>query len=392
MLRRLATNRTLSESSSHGHSLFSGTNATLSIRPSAADNLTLYGHLNYQSTTQHSFANRLYDYPSASGTLPDFRRQYTDGTPNHNLSYKLSAKYQYFLTDQLFLTAIYEFEGNHRQRNSLLYRLDQLAGWGQDGGQSLGSLPSVTYDTAKLIVPVGAQTRYQAAEGWKEFKCLAENGVVPDTGGGTDFGNGGLDEDTPLDGNVVGNIYYSIADDAGLYSSAEGCLVLRKPVTDDEMADVEGKDLFGEALRDHYTDIIFMVQAGTGLVKVNTEAAGGMTLKVKIGSGKPVEMALSGRMEVSIPYDVTEPTFIYVYAGSGSAAVKVKGLSGSASEDDGRALKIYGIAREECDIMSIAPVYEGGEERGVFYNLQGQRVSRPVRGVYVHDGRKVLVR
>lgn len=144
LLRRLATNRTLSESSSHGHSLFSGTNVTLSIRPSVADNLTLYGHLNYQSTTQHSFANRLYDYPSASGAQPDFRRQYTDGTPNHNLSYKLSAKYQYFLTDQLFLTAIYEFEGNHQQRNSLLYRLDQLAGWGQDGGQSLGSLPSET--------------------------------------------------------------------------------------------------------------------------------------------------------------------------------------------------------------------------------------------------------
>lgn len=119
----------------------------------------------------------------------------------------------------------------------------------------------VTYDTAKLIVPVGAQTRYQAAEGWKEFKCLTENGEVPDTGGGTDFGYGGLDEDTPLDGNVVGNIYYCIADDARQYSSAEGCLVLRKPVTDDEMADVEGKDLFGEALRDHYTGIIFMVQA-----------------------------------------------------------------------------------------------------------------------------------
>lgn len=91
-------------------------------------------------------------------------------------------------------------------------------------------------------------------------------------------------------------------------------------------------------------------------MKVNAEAAGGMTLKVKIGSGKSVEMALSGRMEVSIPYDVTEPTFIYVYAGSGSAAVKVKGLSGSASEDDGRALKIYGIAWEECDITSIVPV------------------------------------
>lgn len=166
--------------------------------------------------------------------------------------------------------------------------------------------------------------------------------------------------------------------------------MLRKPVTDDEMADVDGLDLFGEALRDHYTGVIFMVQAGTGLVKVNAEAAGGMTLK--IGSGKPVEMALSGRMEVSIPYDVTEPTFIYVYAGGGSAAVKVKGLSGSASENDGRALKIYGIAWEECDITSIVPVYEGGEERGVFYNLQGQRVSRPVRGVYILDGRKVLVR
>jgi len=208
------------------------------------------------------------------------------------------------------------------------------------------------YKYATLNVPSNTFGLYQSTDGWKEFKNIAElsggnsnQDLEPvNEGDDIDYGNGVINNNTDLNGNVVGNIYYNISDENGEYSSAEGCIILRKPTTDEQMNEVVGMDLFGEDIKNNYTGIIFMVQAGSGTIKVNAETVGSMTLKVKIGNSAPVTMELEGKMKASFPYSVTEPTYVYIYGGEiASANVRAAHRAG-ATED---ALKIYGIEWNE---------------------------------------------
>ena len=68
-----------------------------------------------------------------------------------------------------------------------------------------------TYKNATLYVPAGTKEKYEATEGWKNFANIVEmdapQDITPmDQGETIDFGNE-IDEDTNLDGNVVGNVY-----------------------------------------------------------------------------------------------------------------------------------------------------------------------------------------
>ena len=192
------------------------------------------------------------------------------------------------------------------------------------------------YTKAKLTVPVGTIEKYQATNYWNLFANIVEKDLPPvDDGETVDFGDD-IDEDTNLDGNVVGNIYFNISSDDGGYNSAEGCIVVNKP-TDD--SSVDGQDIFGEDFHDNFTGIVFKVPAGSGTVKVEAQTTGSMVLKVKIGNNEPVSMELDGKLKASFPYNVTEPTFVYIYAGSnGSSAPGLFGNSANNGE-----LKIYGI-------------------------------------------------
>ncbi|MBR6445826.1 MAG: leucine-rich repeat domain-containing protein [Prevotella sp.] len=199
-----------------------------------------------------------------------------------------------------------------------------------------------------------------------------------------DFGND-LDDDSDLNGNVIGNIFYNIGDENGEYSSTEGCIVVKKPTSDEN---VEGTDIFGEEFKNNFTGIVFKVPAGKGIVKVNAETTGNMLLKVKIGSNDPVEMELNGKLKVTFPYNVSEATYVYIYAG---AANEAKGF-GKASATDA-ALKIYGIEFLRDDVTGIDrptpdPSLNGGES---WYTIDGKKLNGEPRkkGVYIVKGKKV---
>lgn len=248
---------------------------------------------------------------------------------------------------------------------------------------------SDVYNNATVIVPKGTLANYKATDGWKKFLNLKErNGnqdLEPTGEGNTDFGNGGdINNGTDLNGNIIGNIYYSIGDENGEYSSTEGCIIIRKSSTDDSM---EGTDLFGEDLKNNFTGIIFMVKAGSGTIKVKAESVGGMALKVKIGNNAPFTMELEGKMNVTIPYNVTEPTYIYIYAGETQTA-NARGLRAASSDN---ALKIYGI-EWSSSLSGIETTIIPDSAKSVIYNLQGQRMQTVTKGINIVDGKKVLVK
>ena len=200
-----------------------------------------------------------------------------------------------------------------------------------------------------------------------------------------DFGSD-INEGTDLDGNVVGDILYNISSGDGSYNVAEGCIVVTTP-TDDSV--INGQDIFGEDFQNNFTGIVFKVPAGKGTVKIEAQTTGTMVLKVKIGNSDPVEMELEGRLKVSFPYNVSEPTYVYIYGGSASAAPGMADNAPATGE-----LKLYGIevVQGETGIESLSPTLSQGE--GAWYTLDGRMLQGEPseKGLYIHRGRKVVIK
>ena len=203
-----------------------------------------------------------------------------------------------------------------------------------------------------------------------------------------DFGSD-MDENDDLNGNVIGDIYYNINTGNGGYNAAEGCIVVKKPTDDGTVNDLEGKDIFGEDFKSQFTGIVFKVPAGKGTIKVNAETTGNMLLKVKIGSNDPVEMELNGKLKVTFPYNVSETTYVYIYAG---AANEAKGF-GTTNDAEDAALKIYGIEfiRDETTAIDASLNDNGQRTNDSWYTIDGVKLNgEPTKkGIYIYKGKKV---
>ncbi|MDY6248923.1 MAG: leucine-rich repeat protein [Prevotella sp.] len=245
-----------------------------------------------------------------------------------------------------------------------------------------------SFQTATLYVPYGTKAKYEVTAGWKNFQNIVEMDLIPvDEDNNVDFGNG-MDESDNLDGAVIRDIYYNIGDGKGEYNADEGCVVIKKTTDDGTVGELEGKDIFGEDFKGQFTGIVFKVPAGKGTIKVNAETTGNMLLKVKIGDNEPVGMELNGKLKVTFPYNVSETTYVYIYAGANNEA---KGFGSSASGD--AALKIYGIEfirdNTPTDINSV----DSGELTvDSWYTIDGKKLSgEPTKkGIYIYNGKKVV--
>ena len=203
-----------------------------------------------------------------------------------------------------------------------------------------------TYQEATLYVPAGTKELYETTDGWKNFKKIVLSDVVVSEGDNDAVDFGEIGEDTDLNDNIVGNIYYNIAPENGSYDKEEGCIVVTKPTSDEQMCDLEDKNLTDEELKSMFTGIIIKVPAGKGNVMIEAETTGSMTLKVKIGNADPVEMELTGKLKVKIPYNVLEPTYVYIYGGKATA--EARGRNKAAAEE---CLKLYGIEVEKTAVL-----------------------------------------
>ena len=204
-----------------------------------------------------------------------------------------------------------------------------------------------------------------------------------------------INTDTNLNGNVVGNILYNISSGNGEYDSENGCIVLNKPITDETMSNLEGKDIFGEDFKDQYTGIVLKVAEGKGNVMVEAETTGNMVLKVKIGNNDPIELELEGKMKMKVPYNVSEETLVYIY-GSTKAALAKRSMKGVTNTESG-SLKIFGIeiTREGTGIHDTI-LDEGPQD---VYSLSGQKIRSKAKdlkglpaGVYIVGGKKSVVK
>ena len=228
------------------------------------------------------------------------------------------------------------------------------------------------FTTATLYVPAGTKAKYEATPAWNLFENIVEMDMEPVENGETvDFAEE-IDEDTNLDGNVVGDIYYNISDEDGSYDAEEGCIVVTTPTDDDTMSELEGQDIFGEDFKDGFTGIVFKVAPGKGTINVEAQTTGSMVLRVKIGNAYPITKELEGKLKVTFPYNVAEETYVYIYGGNNATQAK-----GMKKADANGELRIYGIEifrnTAPTDIDSVTQYPISNQE--AVYDLQGRKIG-----------------
>ncbi len=183
--------------------------------------------------------------------------------------------------------------------------------------------------TGTLYVPKGQKAAYEKAKGWKRFGTIVEmdvEGADPPIeiepvieSEETTFGGDGdiIDEETDLTNVVIENTYYTMDSENGDgYDTEQQALVLNSTTTKEQMNTVQETKVGDDAVRDNYSGIIFEVPAGRGEVTVDAQIIGSHVLNVQIGKKEPTKVSNSERELVTIKYNVSEPTYVYLYASS----------------------------------------------------------------------------
>lgn len=176
----------------------------------------------------------------------------------------------------------------------------------------------VVYAPKKLV------DSYKDAEGWKNFNNIVEiPEIVPVTKSmEVSFSESIIDE-VDLSNKVIDNTYYNMnAENGDGYDTAEQAIILNSTTTTEQMNAILNTEVSENSIHGLYSGIIFEVAKGEGLITVDAKTVGSHVLNVQVGNAEPAKITKTERGTVGIPYNVTEPTYVYMYASGddGSAA------------------------------------------------------------------------
>ena len=91
---------------------------------------------------------------------------------------------------------------------------------------------------------------------------------------------------------------------------------------------------------------------------------------------------------MSFPYNVSEPTYVYIYGGTVSGAPDMAGSAAATGE-----LRLYGVevVKGETGVTSIEHSPLNIDH---YYTLDGRMLQgKPTqKGVYIHNGIKVVIK
>ncbi|MDY6439135.1 MAG: leucine-rich repeat domain-containing protein [Prevotella sp.] len=263
---------------------------------------------------------------------------------------------------------------------------------------------NVNTEEIPLYVPIGTKTLYQKTGYWNLFKNIIERGLSP-VGQDETINyaeNPDINSGTDLNGTVIDDIYYHIPNVDGGYQDADGSITILTPSADSQVEKIVGKDVFDASVAGNITGIILMMPAGNGSITIKGETLGAMTLKVKVGDSAVATVQQNGKQEITIPYNVSTASYVYIYAGQ--AANQARRASKVSSAGD--ALKIYGIALnksttgiEAIDNGKLTNDNAVSRLQNGIYTLIGVKVSDDAadlktlkQGIYIVNGRKVAVK
>ncbi len=160
LLRRLAVNRTLTESLNNSRRYQGGLSFSNVIRL-GVDMVEVSGSADGTDNRRRVFDHYLLDYPATPSLSSDFRNRWTNGRPDRTFNYNVRAVYSWWLGYQLLVQPGYAFGQRHVHKDNAIYRLERLAGWGYGTAHPLGMLPS---EQEHLVSAKDGQNSYERLE------------------------------------------------------------------------------------------------------------------------------------------------------------------------------------------------------------------------------------
>ena len=243
-------------------------------------------------------------------------------------------------------------------------------------------------------------------------------------------GSTGLTEETDLSAAVVDNFFITLStnnDDAetnDVYDAEEQAIVLNSTVANESKIDfVESTQASTDAVMNNFNGILFEVPAGSGIVTVTFKTTGNRLLAVKVGNQAASAFKRVAKDELEVPYTTEVATHIYIYSveeladdvatarayarayatakmlKKGAGLKNMKRVAANRAPEETQSEKsqtlIYGIGWKatETGIQTISAVPSVMfDSSAPVYNLTGQRVSAPQKGILIQSGRKVVVK
>jgi len=185
-----------------------------------------------------------------------------------------------------------------------------------------------------------------------------------------------------LTDNVVDDIYYNVGDDG--YDSTDGSIVIGETTN---MGQIDDTTPGSNDIVNNFTGLILRVAAGKGTITVNVKTTGNAQLVVQVGNQTPMIATKTEQGDVVASYDVTEDTYVYIYAIIGSSAAPALRAAGTD------VVKIYAITvtpgATGIDLTTTLPQGEG-----VYYTLDGRKIKGvpTKKGIFIVNGRKVVMK
>ena len=195
--------------------------------------------------------------------------------------------------------------------------------------------------------------------------------------------------ETDLENTVIDNTYYNLdATNGDGYDATEQALVLNSTTSSAQMSAVQGAQVGDAAVRENFSGIIFEIPAGQGVITVDAKTIGTHMLNVQIGNGAPTQVKKTERGTAEVEYNVSAPTYVYLYASteSGASARLYRGPSAGVN-----SVLLYGY-KVQVGGTGIEELKNGKMEELKYYDLNGRKVKTPRKGIYIINGLKVVVK
>ena len=244
---------------------------------------------------------------------------------------------------------------------------------------------------AKLYLPAGTLNKYNNVLGWDVFSQMIEieTEISPiETGKEISFMNSSFYNYGNLKNVIINNVLFNIDNITntdtpnGFYDSNDYSIVIQRTTSEEDMQVAMTSEIGSSILADKFTGMIIEIK-GKGSIKINAQTVGSNKLAVKIGNAEAKTFTQTEKGDVTVNYDVTDNTYVYIYAVDAHNQQQLLSMDVTYTATE-NAVKVYSMTVMP-DVTAIENVSATIPSAvfGKIYSIDGKQFSQPQKGLNI---------